>query len=588
MSKSVRQFVQFLEPPGDDFKCPICLEILQEPHLTTCCGNHHLCKVCMDKVKEANGRCPLCKEKPFNGFIDKRFERQLHELKVYCLYASKGCTWVGNLGKLDYHLNIGRENGECQFVVIECPISVECKEHFLRKHLLNHIDKLCKYRQVECIYCGFASTYQNITTLHAKNCTKYPLLCPNNCSNQTYPRDQLNAHLASCPEQEVDCTFSEVGCKKKVKRWALQQHLDNNLLQHQVVMCQTIREMKREKQEVEEQLESLRKEKKEFEMKMSSFSNQEDNQSKTLKFIAKRSTHLQSMYFYKMVEFSDLHPVAPLVLKTSLGIKQVYIHSFNTFNMGSHGNFNHYTAKPYHSQFFYSHQNGYKLQLLAEIICHCPNCKNPQRKTVQNPLAYPQNPWQGDGYNGFGYVQQQADHTQSYHPEGYFSVAVNLYVFKGDHDSQLKWPFKKEITISMYHENNNTHKTHTFVDFRRRSNEKYEYHKIPHEIAIFEGNQNHTSSGSKLGIESLIETNEDDLAYLLRPRLHTVTPKRSHIRPDNTLLDGNDIKQQKLHFYMEKGLLLPLNLHRDNSQSGWPRNDQVFNETVYFEVTISP
>ena len=115
-----------------------------------------------------------------------------------------------------------------------------------------------------------------------------------------------------------------------------------------------------------------------------SFSNQEDNQSKTLKFIAKRSIHLQLMYFYKMVEFSDLHPVAPLVLKTSLEIKQVYIHRFN---MSSHGNSYHYTAKPYLSQFFYSHQNGYKLQLSAEIICHCPNCIKPQRKTEQHPLA---------------------------------------------------------------------------------------------------------------------------------------------------------------------------------------------------------
>ena len=60
--------------PGDDFKCLICLDILQERHLTTCCGNHHLCKVCMDTVKKANGKCPLCQKKLFNGFIDKLFE----------------------------------------------------------------------------------------------------------------------------------------------------------------------------------------------------------------------------------------------------------------------------------------------------------------------------------------------------------------------------------------------------------------------------------------------------------------------------------------------------------------------------------
>ena len=136
------------------------------------------------------------------------------------------------------------------------------------------------------MYCGFASTYQNITTLHVNKCTKYPLLCLNNCSNQTYPRDQLNTHLSSCPEQEVECTFVEVGCKEKVKHWALQQHLNTNLLQHQLVMCRTIREMKKEKQEVDEQLESLERGKKELEIKICNFSNQEDNQIKALKFIA--------------------------------------------------------------------------------------------------------------------------------------------------------------------------------------------------------------------------------------------------------------------------------------------------------------
>ena len=299
LSRSVRQLIQFLEAPGDDFKCPICLEILQEPHLTTCCGNHHLCKVCMDKVKEANGRCPLCKEKPFNGFIDKRFERQLHELKVYCIYRPKGCEWVGNLGKLDQHLSIGRRSGECQFVVVECPISVECKEHFLRKNLPNHVDHLCKYRIVECIYCGFASTYQKVTNLHPNECTKYPLVCPNKCSDQTHPRDQLDIHLTTCPEQEVDCAFSEMGCKEKVKHRDLQEHLATNLLQHQVVMCQAFREMKREKQEIEKQLESLKKHEKELEMKMLKISNHEDNQIKSLKFLAKTNVQMQSTYFFQ-------------------------------------------------------------------------------------------------------------------------------------------------------------------------------------------------------------------------------------------------------------------------------------------------
>ena len=518
-------------------------------------------------------------------------------------------TWAGNLGKLDQHLNIGRENGECQFVVIECPISMECKEHFMRKQLLNHKESLCKYRQVQCMYCGFASTYQNITISHANKCTKYPLLCPNHCSNQTYPRDRLKTHLASCPEQEVECTFIEMGCKEKVKRRALQQHLDTNLLQHQVVMCQTIREMKKEKQEVEEQLESFKRDKKELEMKMYNFSIQEDNQIKALKYIAKTNTKLQSIYFSKMEEFTYLHPVVPVVFKASLEIKPAYVgvQKLSIFGGNNVNNHDHLTATPYHSELFYSHQNGYKLQLSAEIMCHCSDCKKAQKKVVQHPSAYPSNPWpwQDDGYQGFGYTQQQAlhpsdeaDYRQSYHPGGSLSVAVNLYIFKGDHDSQLKWPFKEQVTISMYYED--SRKCLGMADFRRSrkagGDGKDEYCIIPQEIAVFGGNQNHTSTGSKLGIESLIESNENDLVHLLQPALQVkqtwleiMIQKQSHKQSDKAQCHGNNTQQQKLHLYMEKGLLFPLYLHRDrtHTQSGWSRNDH-FTETVYFEVTISP
>ena len=319
MNTTVRQMIEFLEPLEDDFKCPICHEILQEPHLTTCCGTHHLCKVCMENVKSTNGRCPFCQKKPFTGFIDKRFERQLNELKVYCIYRPKGCDWVGIFGKIEQHLSIGKENGECQFVVVECPVFVECKEYFLRKNLENHVNN-CKYRQAQCMYCEFVNTYQNITTSHPKQCTKFPLLCPNKCSDQTYPCDQLNAHLALCLEREVDCTFSEMGCKEKIKRRVLQEHLDTNLLQHQLIMCQAFKEIKKDKQEVEEQLELLKKDKKEVEVKMEGMlrlASQPDNQIKSLKHIAKTNIQFQSAYLSKMTEFSDVNPVVPIVLKAS-------------------------------------------------------------------------------------------------------------------------------------------------------------------------------------------------------------------------------------------------------------------------------
>ena len=87
---------------------------------------------------------------------------------------------------------------------------------------------------------------------------------------------------------------------------------------------------------------------------------------------------------------------------------------------------------------------------------------------------------------------------------------------------------------------------------------KDEFCIIPQEIAVFEGNKNHTSTGSKLGIESLIERNENDLVHLLQPalqlkqRLQIVTQKQSHKQYDKAQCHGNDTQQQKLRLHMEK------------------------------------
>ena len=557
MNTTARQMIQFLEPLEDDFKCPICHETLQEPHLTTCCGIHHLCKVCMENVKSANGRCPFCQKKPFTGFIDKRFERQLNELKVYCIYRPKGCDWVGNFGKVEQHLNIDEENGECQFVVVECPVSVECKEYFQRKNLENHVNNNCKYRQTQCMYCGFVNTYQNITTSHPKQCAKFPLCCPNKCSHQTYPRNQLGTHLASCPEQEVDCTFSEMGCKEKFKRRVLQEHLETNLLQHQLIICQAFKEMKKDKQEVEEQLEVLKKDKKELEVKiqdMLKLSNQEGNQTKSLAHITKTNGKFQSAYFSKMAEFSNVNPVVPIVFKTSFAITLT-----QQSDQGS--KVDHYTAKPYRSQFFYSHSDGYKLQLSAEIICHCSNCRKPQQKVT----TAIHNQW------------QRASAHAHFRPSYYVgTVAVNLYILKGDHDSQLRWPFKEQVTITLYQKDLYDNPRRLGLD---RIMDGTEY--IPCAVAIFEGNRNHTSTGSKLDIKPVIEKKEIDLQP---PQL------QSQCYGDKKSCDELQSKSPTV-IIIDEGLLLPLDLQKcrqSQSTSNLFGYKDAYNETIYFEVTISP
>ena len=462
------------------------------------------------------------------------------------------------------------------------------------------MNEICQYRKVECTYCGYGSTYQDIVKFHANQCTKYPMLCPNECSDQIYPRDQLDAHLSMCPEQEVDCTFSEMGCQKKLKRRHLHWHLENNLLQHQLTMYEAFKEMKKDKKELEIKINEMLK-----------LSNQENNQIRSLKLTANN----QPSYFSKMAEFSDLHPVAPVVFKASFNIRKQKVT-------------NHHTAQPYHSQLFYSHPNGYKLQVKAEVICQCSNCKtiedtsqknseSPARMTTAISLDHqlPYHPvvsvqrvqrQRSSLESGFESYQsssaqfaswnepltapapirvrvQQAPRRHSVAKNPQISLAVNLYIFKGDHDSQLKWPFKEKVSITVHHQNQ-------------------DYHTVE---KIFEGNQNFTSVGAKLGIKAVEDVHLHPIPDQLLPQsyLSPKPPSDLFIDTEETSwftlqqeepplqFDAQQYGEKKQETSTEEGLTFPLNaclvVPHPTPLFG-TRHSSDCNETVYFEVTFPP
>jgi len=234
--------ITFVSSPSKDFECSVCLSVLSEPYLTTCCGSH-FCKVCVEKVKRNNNECPACREKPVNAVIDKYFSRQLYQLQVYCPRRNvkvarawgTGCEWVGELGSVEKHLAVDQLRGECQCVEVKCQL---CGKPILRRMLSKHINNLCPNRITSCQYCDFQSTHEDVTKRHIEACPNYPLVCPNSCSLTVFKRHELSSHLSSCLKQEVTCTFDEMGCKEKMQRQFLHQHIESNFMQHQILMCQ--------------------------------------------------------------------------------------------------------------------------------------------------------------------------------------------------------------------------------------------------------------------------------------------------------------------------------------------------------------
>ena len=61
---------EFVSDPPDELKCSICLSVLRDPSLTSCCGNH-FCQSCISHIKNKGMPCPLCQEQDYTIMLDK-------------------------------------------------------------------------------------------------------------------------------------------------------------------------------------------------------------------------------------------------------------------------------------------------------------------------------------------------------------------------------------------------------------------------------------------------------------------------------------------------------------------------------------
>ena len=246
--------IQFVDAPPKEFDCPICLETLKNPFTIECC-HHHFCNTCIDNAKQRKNECPLCKARPIKGVLDDQFKQVINEASVYCSQRSHGCKWTGRFDALNNHLSLGQQNGQCQHVMLNCS-NIKCKASMPRHQIMEHV-KNCEYRPFVCLHCGHKGAYTEVVTIHYKCCSRYPVVCPNNCSaNKTFKRGDLPKHLDTCPNAMVSCPFANVGCKTKMKRCNVKKHNDSNVSQHSLMVNSSITDLKKESMSQKQNLES--------------------------------------------------------------------------------------------------------------------------------------------------------------------------------------------------------------------------------------------------------------------------------------------------------------------------------------------
>ncbi len=96
---------------------------------------------------------------------------------------------------------------------------------------------------------------------HWPQCPFYPIPCPNGCEIMALERGDLDAHLMLCSLEEVECEFSQSGCKVKLVREEMERHLADNLQRHMLMMNRAGQEKMEQKERKIEELEARLEEK---------------------------------------------------------------------------------------------------------------------------------------------------------------------------------------------------------------------------------------------------------------------------------------------------------------------------------------
>ena len=190
-----RRDYDFVKRPSQDFFCPVTLELLLEPQLTSCCG-HHLSLETSSRLQREGKACPLCSETGWSTMLDKFHRRRVHELRVRCPLRVSGCDWVGEVNELQYHTDS------------------------------------CAKGAWECRYCGLECTYGEGEGEHWLTCRKFPVPCPNGCEVGSVERCNVERHRSVCPLEPLSCEMSEFGCSAVVPRKDLATHMRESELQH--------------------------------------------------------------------------------------------------------------------------------------------------------------------------------------------------------------------------------------------------------------------------------------------------------------------------------------------------------------------
>jgi len=196
----------------------MCQDLFDNVVETPCCHRCY-CKHCIGSWLEKGKTCPDCRRelKIDDCRSNLPLQRMTDNVPSTCPYLSLGCKDKVTRGTLKEHIN------KCDYAEVSCNNSDKCNKMYL-KDRPNHL-RNCEYRKVPCnLGCG-EEVPLNIREDHLKTCTHQMQECTLGCG-ATILRKDIAAHRAEvCPLAAINCNFSKFGCKEKVKRNKIKEHM---------------------------------------------------------------------------------------------------------------------------------------------------------------------------------------------------------------------------------------------------------------------------------------------------------------------------------------------------------------------------